>query len=198
VVQELWGGIDWALGLNEERLSSWQVALRALLIYVTALVLVRVGGGRRLLGQHAAFDMVLGIIFGSILSRAVNGGAPFFETLAAGVVLMGMHVIFAVLTFRSHAFGKIIKGTEHILIKDGKFQHEEMARQWISERDIMASLRTKYRIDDPSKIAVARLERSGEISGVEPSEQPQQNNTAPRIVEVRVEQGVQTVRIEIG
>lgn len=187
---ELWGGVDWALGLDEERLTIWQMGLRALLVYLAALAMIRLGGGRRLLGQHAAFDVVLGIIFGSILSRAVNGRAPFFETLGAGIVLMGIHMIFSILTFRSHAFGKVVKGTDHLLIKDGQFQEDEMARQWISERDIMASLRTKYKIDDPGRIKEARLERSGEISGVE-------RETTPKVIEVRVAAGVQTVRIEL-
>ena len=51
----------------------------------------------------------------------------------------------------------------------------------------MAALRTKYKIDDPAKIKVGRIERNGEISGVV---------YEPRVIEVQLEAGVQTVRIE--
>jgi uncharacterized membrane protein YcaP (DUF421 family) len=197
ILNDLWSAIRLGLGLDAETLTYWQMGLRALVIYVAALALVRIGGGSRLLGQHAAFDVVLGIIFGSILSRAVNGRAPFFETLAAGTVLIGMHVIFAILAFRSHAFGKLVKGQDRVLIRDGQFQRDEMARNWISERDVMAALRANYKIDDPRVIAVARLERSGDISGVEIEPGEARARGEPKIVEVRVEQGVQTVRIEL-
>jgi hypothetical protein len=52
----------------------------------------------------------------------------------------------------------------------------------------MAALRTQYKIDDPSRITIARTERNGEISGVV---------YGPRVIEVKVEAGVQTVRIEL-
>jgi uncharacterized membrane protein YcaP (DUF421 family) len=177
-----------ALGIGDDTLTYWQVGLRALVIYVTTLILVRIGGGNRLLGSHAAIDVVLGIIFGSILSRAVNGSAPFFETVAAGAALVALHLLFARLAFQSHWFGKLVKGTDHVVIRDGEFQHAELARHSISQRDVMAALRTQYKIDDPSRIKIARIERNGEISGVV---------YGPRVIEVKVEAGVQTVRIEL-
>jgi uncharacterized membrane protein YcaP (DUF421 family) len=191
IIQELWLGVDWALGLDEDRLTAWQMGLRALVIYIIGLAMVRIGGGWRLFGQHAAFDVVLGIIFGSILSRAVNGSAPFFETLGSGIVLIVIHSIFAAIAFRSHTFGNLVKGRTQIVVKDGEFQRDTMARNWISERDIQAAIRTKYKIDDIEQIAVARLERSGDISGIE-------RTTAPKVIEVNVADGVQTVRIELG
>ncbi|HEX5688885.1 MAG TPA: YetF domain-containing protein [Roseiflexaceae bacterium] len=188
MIQDSWELVRLALGIDDDTLSAWQVGLRALVIYVMTLIMIRVGGGNRLLGSHAAIDVVLGIIFGSVLSRAVNGTAPFFETLAAGAILIALHLVFAHLAFHSHVFGKLVKGTDHVVIRDGEFQRGELARHAISERDVMAALRTKYKIDDPTKIKVGRIERNGEISGVVHE---------PRVIEIKVEAGVQTVRIEL-
>jgi uncharacterized membrane protein YcaP (DUF421 family) len=46
-------------------------------------------GSKRFLGQTSAFDTIVGIMLGSIMSRAINSSAPFFPTLIAGVVLVG-------------------------------------------------------------------------------------------------------------
>ena len=79
--------INWALGLNAQQLNFWQMGLRAATIYVAALIMIRMVGDRRFIGKHAAFDVVLSIIFGSTLSRAINGTSAFFETIFASFIL---------------------------------------------------------------------------------------------------------------
>ena len=77
-----------ALGLNVKELNLWQMGLRAAVIYIAGWIMVRVAGDRRFIGKHAAFDVILSIIFGSTLSRTINGSAPFFPTIGAGFVLV--------------------------------------------------------------------------------------------------------------
>ncbi|HMQ53282.1 MAG TPA: DUF421 domain-containing protein, partial [Anaerolineae bacterium] len=81
---------DWLLGLNEETLTVWQVAVRGLLVYSSSLLLGRVAG-KRFFGEHTAFDVVLGIILGSVMSRAINGSAPFWGTVIGGLTLVLLH-----------------------------------------------------------------------------------------------------------
>lgn len=189
-VQAVLAGIHWALGLDVERLTVWQMALRALIIYLAALTMVRVGGGQRFLGKHAAFDVILGIIFGSVLSRAVEGSTPFFETLGAGLVLMSLHWLFAVTALRFHQFGTLVKGAAHPLIQDGEIQWDRMYKSYISKEDLIEALRSNAHISDPSEVKLAHLERNGTISVIPSDHQPQ-------VVEVKVEPGVQTVRIKL-
>ena len=59
--------IDWALGINAQQLNIWQMGLRAAIVYVAALLMVRIVGDRRFIGKYAAFDVILSIIFGSTL-----------------------------------------------------------------------------------------------------------------------------------
>ncbi len=61
-----------ALGLDAQQLNIWQMGLRAAVIYIAALIMVRLSGDRRFIGKYAAFDVILSIIFGSTLSRAIN------------------------------------------------------------------------------------------------------------------------------
>lgn len=189
-MEEFAQGISYALGLNVEDLNVWQMALRALVVYVVALSIVRVGE-KRLLGRSTAFDFILAIILGSVVSRAINGGAPFFPTLVAGALLVGVHWLFAWLAFRSDRFGTLIKGSPRILVKDGEILWDATGKSHISRQDLLGALRTEAGIDDPAKVKVARLERSGDISAI-PGE------TQPKILEVAVADGVQTIRIRVG
>ncbi len=86
------------LGLerNLEGVNSGQMALRAILIYAAALLLVRIGS-KRFLSQATPFDIIIAIMLGSILSRAINGSAPFIPTVLAGAALVGLHWVFAAL-----------------------------------------------------------------------------------------------------
>ncbi len=60
--------------------GPWQECARAILIFLYGLVLLRLSG-RRTFAQWSALDVVLSIIIGSSLSRALTGSAPLPERL---------------------------------------------------------------------------------------------------------------------
>ena len=64
------------LGLEGERLGAAQMALRAVVVYVVTVAFARLGK-KRFMGRATAFDVILGIMLGSIVSRAITGNAPF-------------------------------------------------------------------------------------------------------------------------
>ncbi len=186
---EVWDVINAGLGLDAEELNVWQMGLRALVVYVVGVALVRVGQ-KRFIGENAAFDVLLAIILGSVISRGITGNAPFFPTLAAGLVLVLLHWLMAALAFRSDWFGFWVKGRSRVLVRDGEIQWGEMRGGQISERDLYESLR-KQGVDHVSRVREARLERSGDVSVI-------MKDKAPRVVEIDVRDGIQTVQIEMG
>jgi len=127
------------------------------------------------------------VILGAVLGRAINGSAPFFETMGAGAVLVGMHWVFAILSARSHGFGKLVKGEERLIVWNGEVRREEMRKHNLSDRDLLEMLHLNGNVADPGDVAAAYLERNGEISVI-----PFRKS---RAVEVDVLDGVQTVRI---
>ncbi|MEO1378168.1 MAG: YetF domain-containing protein [Cyanobacteria bacterium J06635_10] len=164
IIDLIGNGINELLGLEVEKLSLWQMSARAVIVYIVALLIVRLGGDKRLLGKHATFDVILSIIFGATLSRAINGSAPFFPTLGAGIVLISIHWLFATIAVRFKSFETLIKGRPIILIRDGQINPRAMRKARITQEDLQSSLRLQANINDYSSVQTARLESSGEIS----------------------------------
>jgi uncharacterized membrane protein YcaP (DUF421 family) len=104
------------------------------------------------------------VILASVLSRAINGSAAFFATLGGGVVLVLIHRLFAYLAFYSHGFGILVKGKPDIIVHDGECDFPMMRRNHVSIHDLEEDMRLNAHLDDLSKVRVARIERSGDIS----------------------------------
>lgn len=158
--------IKTALGLDlpGSQLSTGQMALRAAVIYISAVLMVRIGGSRRFIGSYAPIDVVLSIIFGSTMSRAINGSSAFFPSLAAGLVLVLIHRIIAFIAYYSSGFERIIKGRSRILIQDGSLCHQQLQRSQITVKDLEGALRTQTQLDRLDQVQQARLESNGQIS----------------------------------
>ena len=144
-------------------LTVLNISLRGFCIFLAGLALVRIGD-RRSLAQKTAFDALFIVLLGSMLSRAINGTAPFFTTIAAGIALMIIHRVFAFGAYKSHSFGKLIKGRPITLVRNGEIDRDKLKQALISEHDFDEDLHLSARTGDVSTIQLARLERSGDIS----------------------------------
>ena len=166
-MNQLATAVEHAVGahVRAEDLTISQITLRAVLVFLVWLAIVRLAD-RRLLGKYSAFDVVLAVMLGSVLSRAINGSAPLWGTLAAAAVLVAMHWVLSFLSFHWHAFGHIVKGLPRTLIRDGKVYEEELRRNFITNHDLCEMLRLQGRIADPSEAKLATLERNGQISAI--------------------------------
>lgn len=163
MLEDAWTTLSDVLGLDADELALWQMALRALVVYVLAVFVVRFGE-KRFIGKFSAFDVILGFMLGSILAGAITGSTPFFPSLAAAVVLVALHFLFAKLAFRSDRFGDLVKGHTRKLIEDGEIDWEQMRKANISRDDLLGALREEGRLTDPSEVKEAWLERSGNVS----------------------------------
>ncbi len=151
------------IGLEAKDLSFRHVALRAIVVFFASLLMVRLAK-KRFLPHKTAFDAILFFVLASMLSRAINGSAAFFPTLGAGFLLIILHRIIAVLACRFHQFGKIVKGTETILVKDGRVLEGALLAHSLSESDLLEQMRLNAGVENPDEAKEARYERSGEIS----------------------------------
>lgn len=192
MLQAVWEQFQILLGLGRDagEVGAIQMALRTVFVYAFTLAVVRFGS-KRFLSKATAFDVIVGIMLGSVMSRAITDSAPFFPTLTVGATLIAAHWLMAALAFRFDWFGTLVKGNSILLIEDGKIQSDGMRQAGLSEHDLKQALRMQNSHTDPAKIRRAYLERSGKISVI-PFE------GEPRVLDVSVADGVQIVRIELG
>jgi len=164
---ELYRLLDTALGLSVPAGSlGWgQMGARCLVVFIFGVILVRLAD-RRFLGRNANFDVLLAIALGSVLSRAINGQAPFFKTLAASALLVLLHRVLGAVTCRWPAFSRLVKGDAVVLVRQGTADRRAMRAFDISDDDLEENLRLNGNVSRLAEVEEARLERNGQIAVV--------------------------------
>lgn len=170
--------INELLGLHasSHTITALQMAVRAVLVFCVALALLRLAG-KRTFGSSSPFDVVIQVIFGAVLSRAVVAASPLGGTLAACAVLVLLHRLLAWAAHRSHFVGRIIKGTSYVLVQDGRIQYRNLRHNNLSRRDLLQGIREAAETENLAEVQTARLERDGRISVVLKRETGQASTT---------------------
>ena len=155
--------LDNLLGLHTKDLAAYQMVSRAVIIFFTSLIFIRVAG-LRTLGKQSTFDALTLLMLGSILGRSIVVSQSFFGSVLSALIIMVLHRMVAWITFNNKKAGELIKGNSILLIKNGEKEMHNLRRTNITENDIMESLRKEVHLSDLGKIKEAHRERSGDIS----------------------------------
>lgn len=155
-------GIHALIGVGKD-LSAINMALRAVILFIYTLILLRIAG-RRSFGMHQPFDNLVVILLGAVLSRAVVGASPMIPTLVSGFVLALLHRLFGTLCIFFPRFGKWAKGRDLVLYKDQKMISKNLIRCQVSEKDIQEAIRMASHRDSFEEIDSIYMERSGQIT----------------------------------
>lgn len=150
-------------GSDTQGINWWQMCLRAAMLFGYGLVLVRIAG-KRAFGKLTGFDIVLGVVLGSILSRAITGNAPLLPAMAAAATIVVLHQLLARISFRWTAFGRFVKGRETRLVEDGRMRVEAMRKTSITEHELREEVRLRGNTEELGEIEAVYLERSGNLS----------------------------------
>ena len=149
----------------ENHLTTAQEAARAVLIFAYGLALLRLAGAR-MFGHWSALDIVMSIMVGSALARAMTGGAPLVGTMVAAAAMAFLHTGLALWVAHSSRLAKIVEGDSVTLIDHGKIDHATRKRHMISEADLREAMRQEG-IDGErhaDNVKLMSLEPSGKIS----------------------------------
>lgn len=150
---------------NGEDLSPLQMAARAFVMFFIALLLIRIAG-MRIFGIKTAFDNILVIMLGAILSRGVVGASPFLSTVAAAAAMIIVHTILAWLAMKHVWVGKIVKGYRRSLYHNGEMREDNLQRTMISKDDLMEGVRLEINKNSLEDVEQIYIEKTGEISVV--------------------------------
>ena len=149
-----------------EDLTAMQMALRAVVVFFAALVLIR-ASGRRSFGQHSPFDSCMAVLFGAILSRAVVGASPFFATIAAAAALALAHRLLAMARVKWRGLDLRVNGAEIEVAAHGRTKPEAMRSALITDEELRKEMRKRFGSDDMARLRRATLERDGSIAVAE-------------------------------
>lgn len=128
------------------------MVLRTIVVFVFTLAAVRLGN-KRFLSRATAFDVIVGSMLGSVMSRAITSPDSFFPTLMVGTTLVGMHWLISAIAFRSDWFGTLVKGKSVLLIRDGKMEKDGMLQAGLSVKQALR-MQNAVRIQ---QISVSRI-----------------------------------------
>ena len=143
------------------RLTVVQECARAIVVVVWGLFLIRCAG-RRVFGKWAALDIVVAIVVGSNLSRALTGNAPFIGTLIATALMIALHWLLAYLAARYALWSFLTEGRAVRLATRGNLQIKTLHRHGVTENDIAEALRQSA-ASDVGEVEAMFLEASGKI-----------------------------------
>lgn len=144
-------------------LHALELVGRVTVIYVVAMVLLRVSG-RREMAQLGPMDLLTMLLVSETVSPAMTGGD---DSIGGGILaastLMGLSVLTSWLVFRSKRVGQLIEGEAVVLIDRGKIRPDVLRRFRITNEDLREKLHEQglLRVD---QVLRAYVEANGEIS----------------------------------
>lgn len=157
------------IGPNGQDPNPVQMCLRAMIILVLGLAIVRIAG-KRMFGEWGAIDIVIMILIGSNLSRALTGTAPFVPTIVATTLLVTLHLVLTHAIVRFPRLGPWLKGRPRQLMRGGSWDPKAVRRSGLGEHDLQEALRAKG-LGSAEKAEEAWLERDGSISVIKRTDQ---------------------------
>jgi uncharacterized membrane protein YcaP (DUF421 family) len=141
----------------------WEIALRATLVYLALVILLRVVSKRNA-GHLSPNDILTLVIIGGLGTDAIVGGSTSAgDILLLIVIVVGWGYLLDSLEYRVPAVRRLLRDRQTALIEDGRLLRLNMRRELVTEQELMAVLR-KEGIDDPAHVKSARMEADGEIS----------------------------------
>jgi uncharacterized membrane protein YcaP (DUF421 family) len=152
------------IGPDNGEATTAQLCARAVILFAIGIAYIRIAG-RRTFSHASPLDIVVAIVVGSNLSRAMTGKAPFWPALAATLLLVVLHRVLAMLTLRWNWLARAVKSQPTVLVRDGARDEATMRRHGIGEADLLEGLRLEQ-IEGVEEVRLATLEANGRISVV--------------------------------
>ena len=153
------------LELFAVNVPAWEIVFRGSVLYLGLFTLFRFVV-RRDVGAVGIADLLVLVLVADAAQNAMAGG---YDTIAEGLILVGTlvgwNVLFDWLAFRFPRFARFAEPPPLLLVRDGKVQHRNLRREFVTLGDLMGKLRG-FGIDDLGDVEKAYMESDGEITVV--------------------------------
>jgi len=144
--------------------------LRAMILFVSAVVSMRVMGKRQV-GQFQPFELVVAIMIAELAATPMeNVGTPMLYGLVPMMALVMLHGVMTLLAMKSQRWRRLLNGEPTVLIKEGVIQQGALEKLCFSLSDLMEEMRMAG-ILDMAQVGTAIMETSGQVSVFPKAEQ---------------------------
>lgn len=140
-----------------------EIALRAALIYLALLVLLRLSG-KRTVGRFTPFDLLVLVILGDAVQGAMLADdTSVSAALVVVATLLLLNALVGYVSARNRRIDRMLEGTPTLLARNGRLYEESLRGANLSRADFREAMRKVgcTRIDD---IRLGVLETDGEIT----------------------------------
>lgn len=138
------------------------VAVRALIVYAFLFSVVRMLGKRKL-GVHSAFDLIIAVLLADLASQAIFGTVTLLHALLAVGIVALVYTAGDYLGYRSTRLQRLLLQEPRTLVRDGEILPHALASERISKMELWSLLRQRG-IDDLAEVKLAVLEPSGHLT----------------------------------
>ena len=147
--------------------NEWSDLARVVVLgavgYAALVVMLRVSR-KRTLAQMNVFDFVYIVVMGELLAMTImDHDIPLAQGLVALVVLIGLQALISWLTTKSKRVERVINGEPTLLFHRGRFLHDAMSAQRVTEAEVLAAAREEG-VANLDEVEAVVLETSGEFS----------------------------------
>src|SRR5690625_635588 len=146
---------------------------RLILITISAyigLVIMLRSSGKRTLAKMNAFDFVVTIAIGSVLSIIMmDKTIPLLEGIAALALLIILQYLISWATVNFKSLNSVVRSSPTLLVYDGALIKKNMKKERVAESEILASLR-KAGVHAVADVKAVVIESNGDLSVIKKDE----------------------------
>ena len=139
------------------------VLIRAIIIYLTLLIALRLTGKRQV-GELEISELITTFMISELATTPIqNLSIPLIYSLIPIILLLCTEIILSFLATKSATLKKMFFGNPTIIIKNGVVNQKELARLRMGIGELLGELRLKD-VSDISYVDYAILEQNGKLS----------------------------------
>ncbi len=147
--------------------DGWAPVIRSLIlgasVYVYLIVLLRISG-KRSLSKMNAYDLVITIALGSMLSSIIlTRDVSLVQGIFALTLLIAFQFLNSFLAVRLAWFNGLIKAQPTLLFFHGKFLKDNMRYERVTSEDVLAGIRQQG-LTEMAQVSAVVLETDGSLS----------------------------------
>jgi uncharacterized membrane protein YcaP (DUF421 family) len=137
--------------------------IRTIILYIMAIISVRVMGKRQI-GELQPSDLVVTLLISQIISIPIQDtDIPLVNTLIPIFLLVGFEILTSVFNMKSIKFRSFMHGHPVVIINDGNLNQKLLKELRFTLDDLLEALRQKD-VFDISQVQYAVVETNGQIS----------------------------------